>query len=245
MSKKFSFALVLVIILSLTLCLTGCGKTDTNSIDSVSTDADNNTTDNSSIDDISSDSTTTNSDTNSTESVVKNSTESVVKNDITSTSNSSSTPKPENKPKVLYPKTDLKLDTYFYSEFLNSKKDTYTKNMIAFHDGGAYGYSYDYSETPYFSKERCTEIYQGWGDTFNEANFKEKHIITVNGIKYYYIEGYGGGTAESCDLTDKAIIITVGDDKNIELSLRTDGSLVIDVAQSDKFGTVGTTYKIK
>ena len=231
MSKIFSLLLVISLILGVSVYFSGCEKAD-NTSEPTSQPSNSNVSDTSS----------TGSETNST---VESQPETSKESDTTTDKKPENSTPTQTQPTVLNPKTDLKLDQYFSGEFLITKKDTYTKINIAFHNGGDDNYSYDYSASPYFSKERCTEIYQGWGSTFNEADFNANQIVTVNGVKYYYIDGYGGGTAHNCEFTDKIIKLYDDEAATTELSLRTDGSLVVDVAITDMFGIVGTKFVIE
>ncbi len=231
MFKKLSALLSVLLVLCMVFCMAGCDKGDVNS-------------------------TPDNSQPTSTPEKDTTSTDSDTSSDLTSSedkkedkedkeeSNPSTPSKPAG-PTVVNPKTNIKLDKYYAGEFLSTDGKTYTRLQFAFHDGGEWGYSYDYSASPYFNKERCIEIYQGWGSEFDEADFEENQIVTIKGVKYYYIDGYGGGTAHSCDFTDNAIILSDDEKEIATLSLLSDGTLVVKSIKSEKYGAVGTVFTLK
>jgi hypothetical protein len=250
MTKKFSILLVFSLILSLTVCFAGCDKEnslpDDNSQPTSQIESDTTSTD--SKEDLTSSNLSDTTSEKDKETSKNESSKPSTSTDKTSsqakpTTSNNSQQKPT-EPEKLNPKTNIKFDEYFYGEFFSADKKTYSKLNFAFHGGGEFSYSYDFNLTTYFTKERCVEKLAEFDMEFDEEEFKNS-TITVNGVTYYTLGWLNYGAARLCKFTDTAIKLCDDSEEIATLSLRKDGTLVIDSVAKDEYGPVGTVFKMK
>ncbi len=240
MTKKLSILLVIALILSFTFCFAGCDK-DTNSLpddnsqptvqdesNTTSTESKDETTSETTPDKVESSKPSTSSDKTSSQS---------------KPTQTSSQQKPA-EPQKLNPKTNIKFDEYYYGEFFSTDNKIYSKLNFTFHDSGEFGYSYEFNLTTYYTKDRCIEKLAQFDMEFDEQEFKNS-TITVNGVTYYTLDWLNYSSARLCEFTDTAITLRNDEAPIATLSLRNDGTLVIDSIKSDEFGPVGTVFKTK
>lgn len=248
MTKKLSILLVFSLIFSLAVCFAGCDKEnslpDDNSQPTSQIESDTTSTD--SKEDLTSSNlsnTTSDKETSKNESSKPTASTDKTSSQAKPTTSNSSQQKPT-EPEKLNPKTNIKFDEYFYGEFFSADKKTYSMFNFALHDGGEYGYSYDFNLTTYFTKERCIEKLAEFDMEFDEEEFKNS-TIDIKGVTYYTLGWLNYGAAHLCEFTDTAIKLCDDSEEIATLSLRKDGTLVIDSIAKDEFGPVGTVYRMK
>ncbi len=169
--------------------------------------------------------------TSSTASSEKKDTSSTVSTETTSSQTKPSTPS------KLNPKKDFKFGKYA-AEFFGEGKKSYSKCSLNF----AQDYEgFEYQNTTYYTKEECERLYGDWGFDATDPDSYDREI-TVGNVKYYNMIGVVA-IAEAYEMTDKVIKITADFDNFGTLSLNADGTLVVDIAAGDRYGTVGTVYK--
>lgn len=152
---------------------------------------------------------------------------------------SSSRPKPT-APTKLNPKTDFKWGKYV-AKYYSADKKTYTESILIF--------SKEYEAlthecATYYTKEECERLYGGdFG--FDADNLNEDFsVITLDGVKYYtYYYAYEN-IPESFKITDANIRISPDVEKYSALALKADGTLVVETADNNHYGKVGTIYKL-
>lgn len=151
---------------------------------------------------------------------------------------SSSQPKPT-APTKLNPKTDFKWGKYV-AKYYSTDKKTYTVCTLIFYK------EYEAVQrecATYYTEEECNRLYGGdFGFDANNLN-EDFSFITLNGVKYYTFYPAYENIPEALEITDKAIKVSSDYEKWVTLSLKTDGNLIVDATDSDRYGKVGTIYK--
>ncbi len=238
MKKLFSYLLVLAIVLSLMAGLSACGKADTSSEALVSGDE--------------------------TESVISETSEAEVNTSSTVTSKPEEQTPSDNKtpetsmptntkpaePVKLNPKTNLKFDKYYKTEFFGEDGKSFHIIRLSFYEyedlsDNKYALNgVTFSETNYYNKEYSEKQYSDWGSEFKEEDFNQNEYIIKNNVKYFNL-GTGGSCLDAYDLTDTSIKLISGDDTDI-LYIKENGDLVIESVTTDnRYGAVGTVFKLE
>ena len=265
MFKKISFLFIISMILCFAICFTGCSNEDVNSsldnssqianspsstTSSTENDSESNTTetnsskvdkeDISSISSSSNESSSQDKQTSDGNSSTSSKDKKPSKNNSSTSSKTSSTSSTQsqasqNTPTYLNPKKYLKIDTAYEAKFFGNDGKSYHIINITF-----YGLdSFDYSKNNFYNKEFAAKRLQDWGMDFIEEDYE---FIEVKGIKYYDIGDYEG-CAHPCKITSKNINLTRDLDVETVLLLQKDGTLIVDDAITNIFGTAGTKYK--
>ena len=101
----------------------------------------------------------------------------------------------------------------------------------------------DFNYAQIDGKYYCEDCVEDTG-YLDEEEFKNS-TITVNGVTYYTLGWLNYGAARLCEFTDTAIKLCDDSQEIATLSLRKDGTLVIDSVAKDEYGPVGTIFKMK
>ena len=238
MQKLSALLLTLVFALSLVACKKDNTSSDSSSLSTFPSQAEQNETD------ISAEQTSEITSEIETESKTETGSSGITsdKKGNTSTSsskqNSSSQPTQPTRPTKLNPQTNFKFGQYV-AKFFGNNNQSYHIVSLEFHQDYE---GVEYIRDNFYTKDYLKKWYLEPGETFDEQSFEPDSKITLNGIPYYNIGDYGMIT-ERYLITDKVIKVNEGDAWD-ELSLNADGTLVLETNGGVIYAKIGTIFTI-